>query len=71
MTLLAERARAARFLRMPDVVEKVGLSQATINRLHRRGEFPQKRSLSERCVGWWESDIAAWLESRPEIASRN
>ena len=57
--------RRGRFLRMPDVVAEIGLSIATINRLHRRNEFPAKVSLSERCVGWWEQDIAAWKASRP------
>ncbi|WP_240502092.1 helix-turn-helix transcriptional regulator [Sphingomonas panacis] len=55
---------------MPDVVEATGLSSATINRLHRRNEFPAKRQLSERCVGWWEQDIAAWKASRPDVREK-
>ncbi|AOH85758.1 hypothetical protein AWL63_19205 [Sphingomonas panacis] len=64
------RPQTGRFLRMPDVVEATGLSSATINRLHRRNEFPAKRQLSERCVGWWEQDIAAWKASRPDVREK-
>lgn len=56
-----------RFLRMPDVEAETGLKVATINRMHRRGEFPPKRQLSPRCVGWWESDIAAWKAARARV----
>lgn len=59
-------ARGGRFLRMPDVVASVGLSQATINRLHRRGDFPPKVQISPRCTGWSEADIATWKAQRPD-----
>lgn len=65
-----ERQQKGRFLRMPDVVAATGLSIATINRMHRRNEFPAKRQLSERCVGWWEQDIAAWKASRPGVGGK-
>lgn len=59
-----------RFLRMEDLATTrsgaglLGLSKATINRLHRDGDFPRKRRLTARCVGWWESEIIAWQRSR-------
>ncbi len=56
---------AGRLLRMPQVVAETSLSQATINRLHRRGEFPPKVQISARCTGWHEADIAAWKARRP------
>lgn len=58
--------RAGRFLRMKDVVAEIGISQATINRLHRRGEFPPKVQISARCTGWREPDIIAWKAQRLE-----
>lgn len=57
-------APQGRFLSMKDVVEDSSLSQATINRLHRRGQFPRKRKLSANRVGWWESDYLAWKADR-------
>lgn len=56
---------AGRLMRMPDVVAELGISQATINRLHRRGEFPPKVQITSRCTGWSEADIAEWKARRP------
>ncbi len=62
--------RGGRFLRMPDVVASVGLSTATINRLHRLGQFPRKRRLSTNSIGWWEDDIKDWMNSRPMVEQK-
>lgn len=59
------KQQSGRFLRMPDVVASVGLSKATINRLHRIGQFPPKRRLSTSSVGWWEGEIQDWKAARP------
>jgi prophage regulatory protein len=56
-----------RFLRMPDVVGEVKLSAPTINRLHRKGEFPKKVRISANAVGWWESEIEAWKAARGRV----
>lgn len=56
-----------RFLRMSQVVAELKLSQATINRLHRRGEFPPKVQISPGATGWWESDVEAWKAARPRV----
>lgn len=57
-----------RFLRIRDVVAETNLSESTINRLHRRGEFPRKIQLSPGCTGWWESEFQAWKANRARIA---
>jgi prophage regulatory protein len=59
-----DSSRQGRFLRMPDVVTSVGLSQATINRLHRSGDFPKKVRISANATGWWEGQINAWKARR-------
>lgn len=61
---------SGRFLSMVDVEQEVSLSKATINRLHRTGKFPRKRHLSERRIGWYESDIQAWKSSRVAVTLR-
>lgn len=53
-----------RFLRLPEVKAEVGLSRATIYRMIAREEFPRHHQLSARCVGWYESQIAAWKAQR-------
>lgn len=60
----AANAPRGRFLSMKDVTSDSTLSQATINRLHRRGEFPKKQRLSANRIGWWESDYLAWKARR-------
>jgi len=56
----------ARFLRMPDVVRIVRLSRSTIWRLEKRGQFPRRRIIGTRAVGWSSLDIRSWIESRAE-----
>ena len=53
-----------RILRLPAVIARTGLSKATIYRTVGR-TFPAPRRLTERSVGWLESEIEAWLASRP------
>jgi prophage regulatory protein len=50
--------------------ERLGLSEATILRMRRRGQFPQPIRLSPGRVGWRESDIVDWLDARAEASER-
>jgi len=40
--------------------------QVTRWRLEKRGGFPKKVQLTERCVGWPEGEIIEWLNARAE-----
>ena len=51
-------------LRPKQVAKYVSLSLPTIWRLQQAGDFPRKIQLSKKAVGWFEDEIAAWLESR-------
>lgn len=53
-----------RFIRKPAVKEITGLSPSTVRRLEMAGEFPKRVKLSKAAVGWLESDVLAWVESR-------
>jgi len=50
--------------RLPTVVQLVGLSRSTIYLLIQKNKFPKPVLLSERAVGWKQSEIEAWLLSR-------
>jgi prophage regulatory protein len=50
-----------RFLRLEAVLTRTGLSRTTMYRLIRRGAFPKNVQLSDRCVGWRESAVDAWM----------
>lgn len=53
-----------RILRRPAVLEVTGLSTSTIYELMAAGEFPRPIRLSKRAVGWPESAVRSWLQSR-------
>ena len=41
-----------------------GLSPVTRWRLEKSGEFPLRRKISANRVGWLESELCDWIESR-------
>jgi prophage regulatory protein len=51
-------------LRLPAVQSRTGLSRSSIYLAVAQGSFPRQVPLGARAVGWLESDIDAWLESR-------
>ena len=58
-----------RLLKRRQVEEITGLSRSSIYRLMPMGEFPQRVRVGPAAVRWRESDITAWVESRPEARS--
>lgn len=59
---MTDAARASdNIVRLPEVRRRTGLHRATIYRKIAAGTFPRQRQLSENCVGWYESDINAWV----------
>jgi prophage regulatory protein len=52
------------FLHMPDVMSRVGVSRAQINRLRSSGEFPQPVSIGKAGVRWVAHEIDAWMQAR-------
>jgi prophage regulatory protein len=55
-----------KILRLPQVLETTGLSKATIYRLERAGDFPKRVSLSPGAVGWGQTAVQEWINSRQE-----
>ena len=52
-----------RILRLGSVLERTGLSRSTLYRKIQGGSFPAQVRISERCIGWRESDIERWLRN--------
>ena len=50
-----------RILRLNAVLDLTGLSRSTLYRKIESGTFPRQLHISERCIGWRESDIQTWL----------
>ena len=59
-----------RMLCRGEVQERAGLSRSAIYRLMREGDFPLPRRLGQRAVRRRESDLEAWLTSRPLARGR-
>ena len=51
-------------LRINDVKKATGLSRSSIYLLMRSQKFPQNILLGARAVGWPQSSIDNWIESR-------
>lgn len=56
-----------RLIRPKAMPAKVGLSLSTIWRMEKAGLFPRRRKLSPGAVGWLESEINEWLQSRKAV----
>ena len=54
-----------RLLRLNEVQARCGLSRSSVYRLLRNGSFPAPLKVGVRAVRWPESEITAWLASRP------
>jgi prophage regulatory protein len=51
-------------LRRDEVERATGLPRSTIYFFMSEGKFPKPVKLSEKSVGWLESEIAEWQEAR-------
>lgn len=58
------------FLTLEEVRARVKLSKVTIYRKVKAGTFPAQYELSANRVGWKESEIDAWCESRVKANPR-
>ena len=66
MTSTTEREAPLRirFLRLPEVLARTGLSRSTIYVRLEQGLFPRPVSLGVRAVGWIESEVDEWIRRR-------
>ncbi|MEZ5692303.1 MAG: AlpA family transcriptional regulator [Altererythrobacter sp.] len=56
----------ARLLRLPEVMDRVGLKRSAIYQRMSEGRFPKSRSLGPKCAVWLEAEIEEWIR---QIAS--
>jgi prophage regulatory protein len=55
-----------KLLRLPQVMDRVGLRTTRIYELMGAGTFPKPIRLGERAVSWLESEISAWIAAQAE-----
>lgn len=58
---------ADRLLTIHSVIDRCGISKASVYRMMRAGNFPLSTQLipGGRRVGWRQSDIIAWMSDPP------
>lgn len=52
-----------RLLRLPEVMNRVGLRRSAIYQRMSEGRFPRCRTLGPKCSVWVEAEINAWINS--------
>ncbi len=53
-----------RFLRFPEVKERVGFSRSQVHLLINQGKFPAPIKLGARASGWLESEVINWVNKK-------
>ena len=56
-----------RILREPEVLDAIGISRSQLWNLLKDGKFPARVRLAGRSMGWKQSDVQAWIESRETV----
>ena len=57
-------------IRLPQVKQRTGLSRSTIYALIKAGQFKAPIALGARAVGWLESDVSDFIESRVKASRK-
>lgn len=57
-----------RIIREPERREKTGLGQTRWWQLEKAGKAPRRVQVSDRAVGWYESELDEWVASRPRVS---
>lgn len=58
-----------RYIRLPEVLELVGVSWLTVLRWERQGCFPKRYKIGPRIVAWKESEIEQWFAEQDVAAT--
>ena len=55
---------ANRLLRLPQVLERIGLSRSMVYLLESQGRFPGRVKVGTRAVAWPEDEVQAWIDAK-------
>ena len=61
---MARQTTAPRFLRISEVLDRVGVSRPTIYRCVAASEFPKQIAIGANSVVWLESNVTKWMDQR-------
>jgi prophage regulatory protein len=60
-----------KILRMPQVLEKLGISRSPFLKMIGRGEFPKPVKVGPKLNGWPEHEVDAWIQNRADARNTN
>ncbi|OOR98865.1 DNA-binding protein [Haemophilus paracuniculus] len=66
---MENQAQQENLVRIDTVIKRTGLSQRTIYRRMKEGDFPQNINIGGNVVVWLESEINQWIAEK--IKQRN
>ncbi len=56
-----------KILKLPAVLERCAISRSSLYQFSKDNKFPKSVRLGERAVGWLESEISDWIDSRADV----
>ena len=56
--------QSKKFLRLPSVIEKIGLSRSQIYKLIQRGDFPEPVKIGPKVSVWIEEKLEVWMDAQ-------
>ena len=59
-----------KLLRLPQVLNTVGISRSALYQLIARGDFPKPIKIGKRASVWPESAVQRWIEMRVATATK-
>ena len=60
-----------RLLKAKEVCEKIGVSESTLRRMVKEGDFPAPIRISKRASRWRLSEVEEWMDTRPPATDDN
>jgi len=55
-----------KIIRKPELFSIIGLSDATIWRLEKNGDFPRRVKIGGAAVGWFSDEVDNWMSCKAE-----
>jgi len=64
MNITTQITNKFNIIRLPELLQTVGLSRPSIYRLMKLGEFPQQVKIGLSAVGWSRVEVEQWIAGR-------
>ena len=58
------------FLRLPDVLTKVGISRAQVYKLIKQGKFPWQHRICQKISVWLSCEVDLWMNQQIQLSEK-